>query len=499
MKKLFSFLQTKSLILLIIAYGVSRISFITSLPIFTDESIYIFWAKVIATSHSQWFISLTDGKPPLLIWMIASLLTFFPNDAYLLAGRLPSVFAGMMSVIALWLLAGVLFKSQKAQIIVCVLYIIHPFTFLYDRMALFDSLLSSALLWSTYFALRTAKTLQLRDTLLWGLALGIGFLSKPTAMLFVVLTPIVALIYGTTLYKTSKVISLIRLSIVAVVIGEVINNLQRLSSVYYLAGVKNSQFQLPLSGLLKDPFQLTFGNTRGFMTWIIEYYTVPFFILVIVGFFVLFLARWKTGLILFLLFAVPILGLATIGREIFPRYILFTTPYALLAVTGLFVVLWEGKVKYVSVLLVALSLFCLPLSLFSFRIMTNPASAPLPPTDYRQLVSEHPSGYGLEKVYDFLNNRSMNRPVTVVTQGTFGLYPYAFTLEYWGNPNVAVMSRWPLDTLDQEIYDLQKEREVYVILKEHDSIPSTLPVREVLRVEKPGNRYPIIVTTPKPL
>ena len=93
----------------------------------------------------------------------------------------------------------------------------------------------------------------------------------------------------------------------------------------------------------------------------------------------------------------------------------------------------------------------------------------------------------------------MNRPVTVVTQGTFGLYPYAFTLEYWGNPNVAVMSRWPLDTLDQEIYDLQKEREVYVILKEHDSIPSTLPVREVLRVEKPGNRYPIIVTTPKPL
>ena len=139
---------------------VSRLYNILLLPIFTDESIYIYWAKLIATEHSHWLISLSDGKPPLLIWLIASLLTVLPSNLYLLAGRLPSVAAGLITLIGIYKLTNFLFASQKAALIASFLYVITPFTLLYDRMALFDSLLTSMLIWSLYFALKTGRTFR---------------------------------------------------------------------------------------------------------------------------------------------------------------------------------------------------------------------------------------------------------------------------------------------------------------------------------------------------
>src|SRR6185369_10579147 len=62
-------------------------------PIFSDEGIYLNWAK-IAKNDANWrFISLTDGKQPLQTWLTIPLLHFFPANA-LLAGRLMSVFTG---------------------------------------------------------------------------------------------------------------------------------------------------------------------------------------------------------------------------------------------------------------------------------------------------------------------------------------------------------------------------------------------------------------------
>jgi hypothetical protein len=183
-----------------------------------------------------------------------------------------------------------------------------------------------------------------------------------------------------------------------------------------------------------------------------------------------------------------------VGREIFPRYILFTTPYFLIPIAYFVYTFFSYKNLYRILLFVWLFVIFYPSLNFGYLILTNPPVAPLPETDSHQYVTDHPSGYGLEPVFTFLNKESEKRKITVVTQGTFGLYPYAFNLEFWNNKNVNVLGRWPLDKIDADIEKINKKEEVFIILKEYEKIPDNLPLQLVLEGTKPGNHYPIFVT-----
>ncbi|MBI4067671.1 hypothetical protein HY407_04765, partial [Candidatus Gottesmanbacteria bacterium] len=313
---------------------------------------------------------------------------------------------------------------------------------------------------------------------------------------------IIYLIYARAEIRTNwkRIISHI---LVALSLGQIINNLQRLSSVYYLFEAKNQQFQQPLEKLLKEPFTLTWGNLNGFFSWIIPYYTWPIFIVGLFAFVVLIWQKRKQGLILLLLWFTPIFILATVGREIFPRYILFTTPYFLISVAYLIILITDpalagtDRAKRGLIKLILTLIILLPSLHFDYLLLTNPPKAPLPKTDYHQYISEHPSGYGLDKIFTFLDDELKKEPVTLVTQGTFGLYHYAFLLEYWDNPNITIVPRWPLSVLDQEIFDRAKSQKTYILLKEHEEIPPQLPLKLVLKAEKPGGKYPLLLTTLK--
>lgn len=482
------------LIILLLFYLFTRLFNLLILPLFTDESIYIYWAKIIAETHSQYFISLTDGKPPLLIWMTAILLKLLPADLYLLAGRIPSVLSGLVALIAIYKLTEILFTSKRTAIIAGVLYIICPMTLFYDRMALFDSMLTATLLASIYYAVRTGQTKKLSDALLWGLFLGFAFLSKPTALVFLPLTIFSAIVLLPIKEMKRDWKRLGGLSVLAVLIGEGMNNLQRLSDAYPAMLRKNAQFQQPIAELLKHPFLLTLGNLKGFYFWTIDYFTLPFFVFGIFAFLLGFVKRSKEALLLFILWFVPLFLLATVGREVFPRYILIVVPYFL--IIAAFAINWllSQKKFFLYVGYFVIAGIVIPLIYFDSLILTDPPRAPLPEADKNQYILQHPAGYGLETVYDFIREKSQSQRITIVTQGTFGLYPYAFYLEFWGNPNVVILPKWPLDKLDEEILAAQKKGPVYVILKEHDTIPETLPLVEILRAIKPGGQDPILVT-----
>lgn len=133
---------------------------------------------------------------------------------------------------------------------------------------------------------------------------------------------------------------------------------------------------------------------------------------------------------------------------------------------------------------------------FDFYILTNPAKAAFPTADYNQYVGEHPSGYGLDKIFAYLDKEAAQGKITIVTEGTFGLYPYAFQLRYWDNKNVTIIPRWPLSIIDQEIHDYRKTSKVYIVLKEHEFVPGHLLLKQILRAEKPGkSNQPILLTT----
>lgn len=135
-----------SLLLLSIVYFAIRLFNLLSLPIFTDEAIYVRWAQIAAGDASWRFISLTDGKQPSFIWFAMVMLKFFEDP--LLASRMVSVFAGFFAMIGMFFMGREVFKNTTIGIICAGLYVIYPMAVVYDRMALYDSLVSMFMVWS---------------------------------------------------------------------------------------------------------------------------------------------------------------------------------------------------------------------------------------------------------------------------------------------------------------------------------------------------------------
>jgi len=106
-------------------YLFTRIYNLTSLPVFGDEAIYVRWSQIIKSVDTLRFIPLTDGKEPLFMWLTALNLKFFTP---LIAGRLISVFAGLGTIIVLYLLTSSYLPS--------LIYIFLRFVFFFDRLAL---------------------------------------------------------------------------------------------------------------------------------------------------------------------------------------------------------------------------------------------------------------------------------------------------------------------------------------------------------------------------
>ena len=127
------------IIFLSILYFLTRLINLTILPIFFDEANYIFWAKRIASANSHWFLPLAYGKPVPFIWLIVLMLKILPSNLYLIAGRLPSVFFGLITLIGIYKLGKSHF-SKSIGLAACLLYILSPFALFYDRLALYDSI-----------------------------------------------------------------------------------------------------------------------------------------------------------------------------------------------------------------------------------------------------------------------------------------------------------------------------------------------------------------------
>lgn len=497
------FCEHRYLVCLVGLYLITRLTFLTVLPIFTDESIYIYWAKFISTFKTQWFLPLTDGKPPLFVWMISLALTILPSDAYLLAGRLVSIIMGLACLVGMYFICLKLFKSKSIGIIAVFLYIITPYTFFYDRMALFDTPLSAALTWSVYLSLITAEKPNPKNTLIWSAVTGIAFYMKPTALLYWMLEPLIFLIWLSENRQSnhklrSGQILIILLSELA--ISQLFYQSLRVSSAYPAFVRKNSQFSFGLTELLRNPVLHLLPNLKTVISWLKDWLTVEIWIMTMAGFSLMYRNFRSQFTILILLISVPIVSLSAIGKEIFPRYFLFTAPYVLIGAAFFldsFKLVSSKPTKIlfgIGILLAAINIVS-----FSAKVWFTPANAQMPLTDYEQYIQGHPSGYGIGETVQKLNQIIKNHQhISLVTEGTFGLYPYAFNLSYWNNPKITIFPKWPL-VIDQSIINLQQSGPVYIVLKEYETIPSDWPVDTVLISPKPGKgKYPVILVLLRP-
>jgi len=185
LRKTFSRKDVLLMILIIALFFLTRLIKLDQFPIFSDEGIYIRWAKV-AWKEAQWrFISLTDGKQPLQTWGTIPFLKFFPDNA-LLAGRLFGVTGGLISLIGFFVLTFYLF-GKTAAMIGSFLYVFTPYFLFYERMALVDSWVNAGFIWIFLFLIHLVKERELSTASILGLSGGFFLLAKSSVRIFLML------------------------------------------------------------------------------------------------------------------------------------------------------------------------------------------------------------------------------------------------------------------------------------------------------------------------
>ncbi len=399
------------------------------------------WAKRIAVSNSHLFISFTSGKAFPLIWMVAFFLKILPEHLYLLAGRLPSVFFGAITIIATYRLTYLWFKSKRVALLAALIAILTPFLLFHDRMLLYDSQLAAMMTMGAYLACRTARTRQLRDALLWGLFLGFAFLSKSPAILYLGITPLVFLVQTRPLLTRGTVFLLL----CAVLTCQIVANINIVSTGYF-EYIRKSLDYTPGAKLASPAFGALFTpNMELSSRWLSSYLTPPLFLFSLLGLIVLVVKRPKIGTSLFLLGILPILAFSLAARIYFPRYIVFVAPYFVISAAYLICgVVRKSKVMALSI---GLLLLLLPLQ-FTYGLLFNPPTAAFPEEDRWQYVTGFPSGYGFEPIFKYLHNESQDKTICLIIEGSYSHYPNAFWLEFWHNRNIYIEERWPLTTQD---------------------------------------------------
>jgi hypothetical protein len=467
---------------------ITRIINLLKIPIFTDEAIYIRWAQIGFSDPAHRYISLTDGKQPLFIWLMYPMLKIF-NDP-LFAGRFVSVLSGVFSVIGIYFVSRELF-GRKTAIFSSFLFLVSPFAIVYDRLALMDSLLAAFCIWSIYLEVLLIRKIRLDVSLLLGISVGLGMLTKSSALFCLILLP-VSLILRNDIKK-----SLVRwfskwmlFSIISVVISEVIYNSLRLSPWFYMIKQKNYSFIMTIPEFLNSGLRDFFPHLNGLLTFLTGYITIPILSIIIAGILYAIYKRENRIIFLFFWFLVPFLALTAFGKVLFPRFILFMV-MPLFIISGYTLSLISSYLRHKNKILYVI----LPLILFypiflTVQLIFSPKDTAIPVNDRNQLFNDWPSGYGIKEVIEYIDNESKNGKVVIGTEGTFGLNPASMEIYLGKNRNVEIYGFWPVSEVPKKLIELSYLYPTYLIFKESQKIPPDWPLTLINKYRRGnGNTY----------
>lgn len=462
---------------IIVLYFALRLLNILNLPLFTDEAIYIRWAQ-IAKQDANWrFISLVDGKQPSFIWIGMILLKFFKDP--LLAGRMVSVIAGLFTTIGLFFLGNEVFRGKnktgdypvflftKASVTIGLIssfiYVVYPFGLVYDRMALYDSLVGAFAVWGLYLLILTVRTFRLDVALIAGLVAGGGVLTKSNDFFTIYSSPFLLLIFDwNKKYFKSHIARLASLIAIVIVLTYALYSILRLSPFFHIIADKNALFVYPVHEWLQHPFTYFYSNIHALLDWFLTYFSIPGIIAIFASF-VINKKNFLEKLMLVAWFAFPFVALATFGKLIYPRFILFMTlPLIPLVAYSIFEVFY----KYKNTLIRAgVTFFVLALYVYAdIFVIFNFQLSPIPKADLGQYVNSWSAGNGLKQSVEFFRQQAKNSKIYIATQGTFGLMPYGLEMYLVDNPNVKIKAYWPIqDTEPKEVSDAAKTMPTYAI------------------------------------
>src|SRR3989344_4418390 len=419
-------------------YFATRLINLDQWPIFSDEGIYIRWAKVAWHDPSWRFISVTDGRQPLQTWATIPFLKLFPDNA-LLAGRLFSVTTGFIGFI-----------------------------------------------WILFFSILLVKTRRLDIALIFGFIGGVALLAKSSSRMFIMIAAVAPLLIYNLKKKTEYLlqsVNYIILFTIAFGVGFFFYNIQRLSPFFHYVAIKNTTFVMTFQEFLQTPFAYVhnFRLIPLYISWESGFVIVPFSI---VGLYLLQKKDFRLFLYLMIFIIAPYVAIGFFAKILFPRYVIFYA--SIFIITATYALMQVKNLKNRSF---AVGFIIASMLVFDYPLIFNPAKANFPEIDRGQYIEGATAVWGARELMETMRERSHEKPVFIMAEGDFGLVADVLNVFLKNGDQNKIKGFWPLD--EKHLYEYQPElakRQVYVVFSHRTDFPENWPIELVKKYGKPGNK-----------
>jgi len=402
---------------IIFVFLFTRLIGIEKTPIFNDEMLYMRWIQEI---HDGYLMRpLDNGRQPLYLW-IATMLDSFVHDESL-SLRYVSVVAGFFSMIGLWFLAKKLFVNSAVSYITVVLYLIFPFTLLYDRFGVLDSMVTAAAIWSFNLSVSLLRNPKYLNSVILGFVIGLGLLTKSNALFSLLLLPLTSLLIVKSfsfknlkkVFLDRKFITWIIYVVLAIGIAKVIELFIVMQPNYFRILGANGIFIYPIKEWIVLPVEVkaeVFAKNFVILgTWLYEYMGILLLFLITN----LLLRNYiKERLLLFLYFAIPFITLCFFGRVMFPRYILPMVIFLIpLCAYSLFEVTRTISNKAMRAGLV--TFLILPVALTSYYVLFDYQKSSIPMAEKSQYFIDAKIYSWVREQMEMLSEKSSKIPISI--------------------------------------------------------------------------------------
>lgn len=383
--------------ILILIYLFSRVYGLTTLPIYLDEGLHI--ERAIAAQQGDLWLGAEQGK-----WLGTLMFTPFVGwgNNIVWTARLGMVVYGLITLLTCYLIGQTLF-SPTIGLWATLMYVVLPFVFFYNRLALVDGAVSMLAGWIIFFSI---KTVQRSDSLYYPILLTLSvaaiIFTKISGTVFLAV-PVAAAMFLPSLSDSKK--TLVRM--LPAVLGGII--------AMWLIYKYNLGFGVAQDKQGNISIQLIIRNTTLLISWLWHMLTPPLTLLLIFSIswaIITSRAREEKFLIAILLLVTPFLIKAEI---FFPRYILFVTlPICLFLARGLASIKSQiaklfPRFQSITFMGVSTLLIFWPI-FFNITLTTTPVQTNLPPTIRNTYLSSWSSGYGITDAATFLNQLASSNP-----------------------------------------------------------------------------------------
>lgn len=407
--------------ILLLVYTFLLLTNLVLLPLYLDEGLYIFWSYLFSTDPGFAYISMQDGKTPLFIWLTTRVNSFFNNFLY--SGRFVSVMASVVSLIC-WLIIGAKIMGKRSLIFIFVLFLVAPFNILISRLAFVDSLLiafGSLSILGIFLVKEFAEKKQIIKTLIFatlaGLLLGMAFLTKTTAKIFLLGELLVLGLWGLGLVKNTqfKPAALILVSglIITGLYFEIMGYL-KFGALKHWEMIANKEsilvFSLPelyRKFFVQQNFTTHIKNISVTLEYFF-YYFGPILFFFAAGVIWMFKIRrhfWILSLVL--VFSGGVFLSAKVPAS---RYLAIIIPEVLvISAFGLFWI-WGSKLKLLKVISGVLILIS---GFLSVKIIFDPMNAYYASDDRANFVDYNLNALGLNESIEYLSPRKENAAVAL--------------------------------------------------------------------------------------